>query len=101
MDRKDCRKYRATSTSLPTFFHFKFADLPFRDPGKLLSLSKPACSVYCLESLAQYKFSDLISKLETMLETVLSGMLAFCGVVISELSLNGFFFFLLCLKITY
>lgn len=65
MDMKDCIKYRSTYTSLTVFFSFvKFAKLIVRGPGKLLSFSRPACSVYSLESLAQCKLSDLINKVE-------------------------------------
>ena len=64
IDMKNCVKYRVTYTSLTVFFNFvKFTKL-IRGPGKLLSLSGPACSVYSLESLAQCKLSDLINKVE-------------------------------------
>ena len=61
---KDCVKYRVTYTSLTVFFNFvKFAKL-VRGSGKLLSLSRPACSVYSIESLAQCKLNELINKVE-------------------------------------
>lgn len=42
-----CVKYRVTYTSLIVFNFVKFAKL-IRGPGKLLSLSRPVCSVYSL-----------------------------------------------------
>lgn len=38
---------------LPSFILLSLLNLPGRDPEKLLSLSRPACSVYSLEFLAQ------------------------------------------------
>lgn len=63
INMKNCVKYRVTYTSLTVFNFVKFAKL-IRGPGKLLSLSRPAYSVYSLESLAHCKLSDLINKVE-------------------------------------